>query len=115
MITEFVKEVKAGKIDPVENISKVITECKKLNKEYHYFNVINEDAVKDAKKINKKGRLAGLPISVKDCICVKEMESTAGSRVPGIAMPRGEPGCCQIVEESGGNTRFGRGKACGWA
>jgi len=29
------------------NISNVIEECKKINKEYNYFNVINEDVKKE--------------------------------------------------------------------
>ncbi|MBS3155163.1 Asp-tRNA(Asn)/Glu-tRNA(Gln) amidotransferase subunit GatA, partial [Candidatus Woesearchaeota archaeon] len=43
---------------------------KEINKEYNYFNVIPEN-IKEQK----------LLVSVKDCICVKNMESTAGSEI----------------------------------
>ena len=41
-----------------------------INKEYNYFNAISEN-------IKEKNLL----VSVKDCICVKNMESTAGSEI----------------------------------
>ncbi|MBW2975037.1 aspartyl/glutamyl-tRNA amidotransferase subunit A [Candidatus Woesearchaeota archaeon] len=55
---------------------KVIEECRKIDKEYHYFNAINEKA-----KTEGKGKLEGIAVSVKDCICVKGMESRAGSKI----------------------------------
>lgn len=86
-IVEFIKKIKNNEIDIVEHTHKVIEECKKVNREYHYFNVISEKLAlkqaesvkKEIKKINKK--LLGLPVSVKDCICVKDVESRAGSRI----------------------------------
>ena len=81
---EFIQKVKKKEIDIVEHTKKVLEECKKLNKEYHYFNVISEDlALQQAKQIKKdpRGKLAGLPVSVKDCICVKDVESRAGSKI----------------------------------
>ncbi|MFH0978114.1 MAG: amidase family protein [Candidatus Woesearchaeota archaeon] len=82
--TEFVEKVKKGEIDPIENIHKVLDECKKINKEYFYFNTLTEElAIEQAKAIKKnpKGKLCGLPVSIKDCICVKGIESRAGSKI----------------------------------
>jgi aspartyl-tRNA(Asn)/glutamyl-tRNA(Gln) amidotransferase subunit A len=82
MIQEFIKKIQKGEIDPVENIKKVLKQAKEIDKEYHFFNIIDEqNTLEQAKKINKKGKLAGLPISVKDCICVRNMETTAGSKI----------------------------------
>lgn len=81
---EFVQKVISGEIDVVEHTHKVIEECRKINQEYHYFNNISEElAIEQAEQLAKKpkGRLAGLPISVKDCICVKDVESRAGSKM----------------------------------
>jgi len=81
---EFIQKVRNKEIDVVEHTKKVIEECKKLNKEYHYFNIISEDlALEQAKQIKKepRGKLAGLPVSVKDCICVRDVESRAGSKI----------------------------------
>ncbi|AJF61207.1 TPA: Asp-tRNA(Asn)/Glu-tRNA(Gln) amidotransferase subunit GatA [Candidatus Woesearchaeota archaeon] len=77
---EFVRQAKSGKIDPVKNTKKFLEESKKIDSDYHYFLKFNEDAPKQAKEL-KKGRLYGLPVSVKDCICVKGLESRAGSKI----------------------------------
>lgn len=69
----------------IEATKKAIQEIKQINKDYNYFNAISEDlAMKQAEalsKSQKKGRLAGVFVSVKDCLCVKDVESTAGSRI----------------------------------
>lgn len=82
MIQEFINKVKKGEIDIVENTKTTLQEIQKINKEYHFFNTISEqEAIKQAKNTDKKEKLAGLIISVKDCICVKDIESTAGSKI----------------------------------
>src|SRR3990167_3487973 len=89
-INEFVQQVKNNQVDIVEHTHKVIEECRKLNQEYHYFNTISEElALKQANEIKKSiknndkhiknKKLLGVAISVKDAICVKGVESTAGS------------------------------------
>lgn len=81
---EFIGKVKSGEVDIVEYIHKVIEECKKINNKYHYFNKISEElALKQAENIKKnpQGKLAGLPVSIKDCICVKGVETRAGSAI----------------------------------
>ncbi|MEM4271945.1 MAG: amidase family protein, partial [Candidatus Pacearchaeota archaeon] len=83
-VFDFVKEIKDGRIDVIEHTHKVLEECRKINKEYHYFNNISEElALELAKEVKKNpsGRLAGVPVSIKDAICVKGVESTAGSRI----------------------------------
>jgi aspartyl-tRNA(Asn)/glutamyl-tRNA(Gln) amidotransferase subunit A len=83
-VNEFIKKVQKKEIDVVEHTKKVIAECRKINSEYHYFNEISEELaleLAEAVAKNPKGRLAGLPVSVKDCICVKGVESRAGSRI----------------------------------
>ena len=88
-IKEFVSSVKKGQVSVVEHTEKIIAEVEQSNSRFHYFNVIAKDsALKQAKEIDAgiktgrhKGKLLGVPISVKDCICVKDMESRAGSKV----------------------------------
>lgn len=81
---EFVKKVQSREINIIEHTHKVIEKVKKINKEYNYLNTISEElAIKQAEalKKNPKGRLAGIAVSVKDSICVKDIESTAGSKI----------------------------------
>ena len=91
-VKEFIENAKSGSIDIVEHTHRVLDESKKLAKEYNYFNTVSEELAlelannikksiksKDSRIKNKK--LFGLPISIKDSICVKGVESTAGSRI----------------------------------
>jgi len=74
-IREFLSNAKKGSIDVKEHSAKVLQELKKINKEYFYLNAMAESPGFG------RGKISGLPISVKDCLCVKGMESTAGSAI----------------------------------
>ena len=91
-IKKFIEKIRKDEIDIVEHTHKVIEECKKINKEYNYFNTISEElalehaneikkSIKNNDKNIKNKKLLGVAISVKDAICVKDVESTAGSRI----------------------------------
>lgn len=87
MITKFVKEALAGKIDLVAHTEKALEEAEKINKEYRYIAAWG-DAVERAKQLQEQvkngtahGRLFGVLISVKDNICVKGVESAASSAI----------------------------------
>jgi len=87
-VKEYLQEVKSGRIDVVRYVENILEEAKKINVGYSYFNFIaEENAVKHAEEVRKKivkknsGRLAGLCVSAKDNICVKGIESTAGSMI----------------------------------
>lgn len=80
----FIKKIQNKEIDVIDNTKKVLAEIKKINSEYSYFNAVSEKFASDQAKVIEKrphGRLAGLPVSIKDCICVDGIESTAGSRI----------------------------------
>ena len=47
---EFISKIKNNEIDIVEHTYKVLKECKKINKEYNYFNTISEDLALDQAK-----------------------------------------------------------------
>ncbi len=87
MITKFVKEALAGKIDLVAHTEKALEEAEQINKEYRYVTAWAA-AVERAKELQEQvkngtahGRLFGVLISVKDNICVKGVESTASSAI----------------------------------
>ncbi|MBS3133837.1 aspartyl/glutamyl-tRNA amidotransferase subunit A [Candidatus Woesearchaeota archaeon] len=83
-IQNYIKDVKDGKISAIKTTKNILKEAKRINKDYNYFNVISEDlALELSEKADNdpKGRLTGLPVSIKDCICVKDVESTAGSKI----------------------------------
>ncbi|MEM3154037.1 MAG: amidase family protein [Candidatus Woesearchaeota archaeon] len=87
MIKQFVKDAIAGKIDIVTHTEKALEEAEKINKEYRYISSF-ADAAERAKELQEQvkkgtahGRLFGVLISVKDNICVKNIESTASSAI----------------------------------
>jgi len=110
---EFIKKVQNKEIDIVEHTHKVLEECKDINKEYNYFNAISEElALSQAKEIKKQlknndkkiknKKLLGVAISVKDSICVKDIESAAGSRILQGYKPLFDAFVIQRVKEEGG-------------
>src|SRR3989338_6431930 len=80
-LTEYIEGVKSGKISVVKTIGIVLNEAK--NSPGHFTVITKQYALSRAEKIEKKpeGRLAGVPVSIKDCICVKNVESAAGSEI----------------------------------
>ncbi|MBI2530179.1 MAG: Asp-tRNA(Asn)/Glu-tRNA(Gln) amidotransferase subunit GatA [Candidatus Diapherotrites archaeon] len=89
---EFVQKAQNAEISVVEHTHKILEEIKKKNPAYNHFNLIAEDfAIKQAEELEKQIRqnpekakslkLLGLPVSVKDCICVKGIESRSGSKI----------------------------------
>ncbi len=102
-LQQYLKEVKSGKVDLVSYVEKALQKIEELNPKYHFFTTIcRERAMQQAQEVQKrlkhhqfKGyhageqselkisgiKLGGLLISVKDNICVKGVESTAGSRI----------------------------------
>jgi len=110
---EFIKKIRNNEIDIVEHTHKVLNECKKINKEYNYFNTISEDlALQQAKELHKKiknndkgiknKKLLGVMVSVKDGICVKNVESTAGSRILRGYKPLFDATVIKKVKDAGG-------------
>ncbi len=88
-IADFVKQVVMGKISVVQHTEQVLSEIDSTNPKFNHFNLIaSELALQQAKEVEAeiktgrhKGKLLGVPISVKDCICVKGVESRAGSKI----------------------------------
>jgi aspartyl-tRNA(Asn)/glutamyl-tRNA(Gln) amidotransferase subunit A len=83
-VKEYVEKVKSGEVDVVEYIEDVLYEAEQLNAAYNYYSVIASDLARElAKKVgqNPEGKLAGVPVSIKDCICVEGVETTASSDI----------------------------------
>ncbi len=68
------------------NLKKIIAEVKESQKkELNYIEAFDEEMVlsqlEELRNRKAKGRLFGVPITVKDAICVKGLESKAGSKI----------------------------------
>jgi aspartyl-tRNA(Asn)/glutamyl-tRNA(Gln) amidotransferase subunit A len=87
--TEFIAQVKAGTISVEEFLAQTFERIKKIEPQIHAFITLNENvAMVQAKDIDKKikakekvGAFFGMPISVKDNICVEGLRTTCASKM----------------------------------
>lgn len=85
---QFTREVKSGNISVEDFIAKTMEHIKKIDGNLHAFLSLNEKAVDQAKEIDKKiksggkiGQCFGMPISIKDNICIKDTKTTCASKM----------------------------------
>jgi aspartyl-tRNA(Asn)/glutamyl-tRNA(Gln) amidotransferase subunit A len=85
---DYINGIKNNTITAEEFVSKTLEHIKKHEPRLHAFISINESAVDQARQIDKKiksgqkvGAFYGMPISVKDNICVKGGKTTCASKM----------------------------------
>ena len=76
---DYVQEVKTGNISAEDFVAKTIERIQSVDDKLHAFLSVNDDAVNQAREIDKKvksgekiGDCFGMPISVKDNMCIKD-------------------------------------------
>jgi aspartyl-tRNA(Asn)/glutamyl-tRNA(Gln) amidotransferase subunit A len=86
--TEYINNVKNGQTTVEEFIAKTLDQISKHDGKLHAFISVNNNALDQAKQIDKKikakekvGAFYGMPISVKDNICVKGGKTTCASKM----------------------------------
>ncbi|MBI5061665.1 MAG: Asp-tRNA(Asn)/Glu-tRNA(Gln) amidotransferase subunit GatA [Candidatus Aenigmarchaeota archaeon] len=89
-VKDFIEASRSGSIEMVDFYSSLSTEIEKLNKKYDFFQCISP-----LKKKPIKPKLFGLPISVKDNICVSGVQSSAGSKILDGYVPPFNATCVQ--------------------
>lgn len=85
---DYIDEIKNGNTTVEEFVSKTLERIKKIDDKLHAFLSLNDDALTHAKEIDRKikanenvGKCMGMPISLKDNICVKGSKTTCASKV----------------------------------
>ncbi|MCH8086185.1 MAG: Asp-tRNA(Asn)/Glu-tRNA(Gln) amidotransferase subunit GatA, partial [Thaumarchaeota archaeon] len=85
---EFVQEVQNGNISAEDFVAKTLERIQNVDEKLHAFLSVNEEAVDQARKIDKKiksgnkvGKCFGMPISIKDNICIKDSKTTCASKM----------------------------------
>ncbi len=85
---QFTRDVKSGNISAEDFVAKTMEQIQNVDDKLHAFLSLNDKAIDQAREIDKKiksgqkiGRCAGMPISIKDNICVKDTKTTCASKM----------------------------------
>ena len=85
---EYIQEVKNGNISAEDFVAKTIEQIKNVDDKLHAFLSVNDGAVDQAREIDKKiksgnkvGDCFGMPISIKDNLCIKGNKTTCASKM----------------------------------
>ena len=85
---DFVQGVKNGNISAEDFVAKTIERIENIDDKLHAFLSVNTDAVNQAREIDKKiksgdevGSCFGMPISIKDNICINGSKTTCASKM----------------------------------
>ena len=95
-VKQFLEESAAGNINYEDFLAQLKAELQKLQKKYSFF-----QCIADMKGMPKPS-LFGLPISVKDNICTKGMQSSAGSRILQGYIPPYDATCVDRIKKESG-------------
>ncbi|MCV0411568.1 Asp-tRNA(Asn)/Glu-tRNA(Gln) amidotransferase subunit GatA [Nitrosarchaeum sp.] len=85
---QFTRDVKSGNLSAEEFMAKTLEQIQNVDDKLHAFLSINDNALNQAKEIDKKiksgqkiGKCFGMPISIKDNICIKDTKTTCASKM----------------------------------
>ncbi|MCV0400675.1 MAG: Asp-tRNA(Asn)/Glu-tRNA(Gln) amidotransferase subunit GatA [Nitrosopumilus sp.] len=85
---DFVQEVKTGNISVEDFVAKTIERIQNVDDKLHAFLSVNEKSIDQARDIDKRiksgdkvGDCFGMPISIKDNICIKDSKTTCASKM----------------------------------
>lgn len=100
-VREFIGKIRSGEIDAEKFYAEFFRELAELNRKYNFLittAISKPGKLKDVK--NKK--MPYLPVSAKDCICTKGMQSAAGSKILEGYVPLFDATCIEKVKNEGG-------------
>jgi aspartyl-tRNA(Asn)/glutamyl-tRNA(Gln) amidotransferase subunit A len=85
---KYIEEVKNGNLTVEEFISKTIERIQKVDSNLHAYLSTNEHAIEQARQIDKRikanedvGSCMGMPVSIKDNMCVRGTKTTCASKM----------------------------------
>ncbi len=85
---EFVQQVQNGNISAEDFVAKTLERIQSIDDKLHAFLFVNEKAIDQARDIDKKiksgskvGACFGMPISIKDNMCIKDSKTTCASKM----------------------------------
>jgi aspartyl-tRNA(Asn)/glutamyl-tRNA(Gln) amidotransferase subunit A len=100
-VSEFLKESKNGNIDYTDFYSYISKSLENENKKYDFITTQNKPKEEELKKLPKLGKLKGLPTTIKDCICTKNILTTAGAKILQRYNPPFDATCISRIKKEG--------------
>src|SRR3989338_5624184 len=97
-VKDYVDLAQRKELDYSNFILKISDEVGKLNKKFSFLNTICDLEYKDPEQV-----FYGLPFSIKDCICVKDVQSSAGSKILEGYKPPFDATCIDLIKKNGGS------------
>jgi len=95
-------------VKPSEVVSLLIEEIYRKDREIHSYLYVNEKAIEEAKKVDEKiakgeklRQLEGIPISIKDNICTKDIPTTCASKILQNFIPPYDATVIERLKEEG--------------
>lgn len=106
---ELSRNIRERKISVSDGVESVFAQIRKKEKKIHaYLDLFEEDAYKRAEQVQKgiaqgiyTGPLAGVPIAVKDNICIKGKKTTCASRILENFIPTYQAEVIDRLEQAG--------------
>lgn len=106
---ELGKKIKAGEVRVVDAAKACLDRIEKLDKEYNCFVTVDRDgALAQAEAVQKKidageltGPLAGVPVAIKDNMCIEGMLTTCSSKILCNFVPTYTAEAVQLLREAG--------------
>ncbi|MCH2533110.1 MAG: Asp-tRNA(Asn)/Glu-tRNA(Gln) amidotransferase subunit GatA [Bdellovibrionales bacterium] len=87
-ISELKEKLDSKQVKPSELAEAYLGQINKLNSDINAYISVNESLMDEAKALDSKqekgelsGKLAGIPLGIKDLLCVKGQRNTAGSKI----------------------------------
>lgn len=108
-ITEIAPQIKSKRVSPVELTELFLKRIHRLNPLLNAYTTITEDSARqdaqlaenEIRKDQYRGPLHGIPISVKENICVKGVKTTAGAKALADWLPGQDATIVQRIKEAG--------------
>lgn len=107
-LTEISEALEAKKISSLEVLNTYLSRIEKFNSKLNAYTRLNPKAIEQAKIIDSKrakgeklGRLAGVPIAVKDLFCTTGIETNACSKILSGYVPPYTATCVKRLEDQG--------------
>jgi aspartyl-tRNA(Asn)/glutamyl-tRNA(Gln) amidotransferase subunit A len=102
---EILEKIRSEELKPVEVVEAFLERIKELNPEINAFVTLNENAVREAKELEKEGGdgkpLYGLPVAVKDNVDTKGIRTTYGSKLYENYVPKEDAVIVERLKRAG--------------